>query len=232
MANLGRSNIMTIGQTKHRSMFISDVHLGSHQCKAKRLYEFLYRNDADTIYLIGDILEGASLKKWPPFHDEILKILAKKALKGTRILFIPGNHDSFFRHHTGQYGNLLILKYAHHIRVDGTMLLVTHGDETDFFKADFILWLIVKFERLFHLHLWEILKRIFKASMEKHVRAYERKVLKLLAGGGYSGIICGHLHLPKIEFVNGSLYLNSGDWTTHCSAIVESYTGELELIYG
>lgn len=231
MANLGQLNIMTIGRNKHRTLFLSDFHLGSHQCKAKSLYEFLWRNDADTIYLIGDIVEGMSLKKWPPYHDDVLRLLAAKSLNGTKLIFIPGNHDSFFRFHIGEYGNLKILKHAHHVRVDGTVLLVIHGDETDLLRLSPLLWLIVKFEHLFHMHLWEVLSKAFGSLIRRHVRSFERRITKLAVSGGFSGIVCGHIHMPRIEMINGTLYLNSGDWTTHCSAIAESYKGELSLIY-
>jgi UDP-2,3-diacylglucosamine pyrophosphatase LpxH len=222
---------MTIGQTKHKTLFISDLHLGSHNCKAKRLYEFLWRHDADRIYLIGDIVEMRSKNKWPPFHDNVLRILAQKAQDGTELVFIPGNHDSVFRYHVGDYGNLRIANHASHDCVNGETLLVIHGDETDLFRIDIILWLIVKFEHLTGLSLWNLLRKYFSRLIGSHVQAFENKMMALAHDRGFLGVVCGHIHMPNIVD-RGAFYLNPGDFTHHCTAIAEDHKGHFKILYG
>lgn len=217
--------------TNHRTLFLSDFHLGAHQCKAKRLYEFLCQNNAEKIYLVGDIIETAGLKKWPPYHDSVLRILCERARSGTEIIYIPGNHDSIFREHLGQYGHLKILKRAYHQRVNGQTLLLIHGDETDMIKFEFLLWFIALFEKWSRVHLWEVCRKLFSRFINHHNLAYENKVIELTRNKGFSGIVCGHIHMPKIS-ERETLYLNTGDWTWHCTAIAESFDGEFKLLYG
>jgi UDP-2,3-diacylglucosamine pyrophosphatase LpxH len=230
--SLIQSNTKTTEPNKYRALFISDTHLGAHQCKAERLYNFLCENDAEKIYLIGDIIETAGMKRWPPYHDLVLKILCEKARTGTEIVFIPGNHDSIFRYHIGQYGNLKILNHAYHQRLDGRTLLLIHGDETDMIRFEFLLWFIAKFERWSKIHLWEVLRRVCTSWVESHTLEYEDKIIKLTRSTDLSGVVCGHIHYPKISERDGFLYLNCGDFTWHCSAICETYDGKFELLYG
>jgi len=222
---------MTIGLSKHRTLFFSDFHLGSRHCKAKRLYEFLWHNDASKIYLVGDIVEGNTPIRWPPYHDDVLRILAEKAYAGTEIIFIPGNHDSVFRYHIGQYANLKILNHAVHERANGEKLLVIHGDETDLFKLDWLLWMVTKFEALTGWHLWEIVRRTFRSFIASHTIAFENKVMGMALEQGFLGVLCGHIHMPCIAD-RGALYLNSGDWVYHCTAIAEDEAGEFKLLRG
>jgi len=222
---------MTIGRTRHRTLFLSDFHLGSHNCKAKRLYEFLWRNDAERIYLVGDIIEGGILRRWPAFHDDVLRILAEKAHDGAEIVFVPGNHDSLFRHHVGRYANLRIATQACHETAKGNRILVIHGDETDLFRLDTLLWLITKFEAITGLHLWEIVRRLCGRLIEQHTIAFENKIMAIAHDQGYCGVLCGHIHMPRITD-RGALYLNPGDWTWHCTAIVEDFDGNLRLLQG
>lgn len=223
---------MIIGLNRHRTLFIGDVHLGNRNCKAERLYKFLCRNDADTIYLIGDILERSMIKRWPAFHDDVLRILCDKSLNGTEIIFIPGNHDSFFRYHIGQYGNLKILNHAMHKRVNGDLMLVMHGDETDFFKLESVLWLLTKIEAFTRIHFWEMLRKFFKSAIARHTAAYERKIVAVAMSSNVFGVVCGHIHMPRIDSNEGMLYLNPGDWVYHCTAIAENYQGNFTLLQG
>lgn len=222
---------MTIGQNKHRTLFLSDLHLGSYNCKAKRLYEFLWRNDADQIYLIGDIIERNISHKWPPYHDDVLRILLEKASAGTEIIFVPGNHDRMFLHHIGVYGNLKIANHANHEGADGKILLIVHGDETDLFTMDALLWLIVKLEAITGWNLWEILRKSFGRLIKRHIESFENKMMTYAHDMGYLGIVCGHIHAPKIVD-RGALYLNAGDWTHHCTAIAEDQNGKFKILYG
>jgi UDP-2,3-diacylglucosamine pyrophosphatase LpxH len=223
---------MTIEPNRHRSLFLSDFHLGSRHCKAKRLYEFLCRYDADTIYLIGDIIEIRSPTKWPPFHDDVLKVLCDKALSGTKLVFVPGNHDSLFRYHIGQYGNLHILNHVYHECVGGGKLLIIHGDETDLFKIDKLLWFIVKLESVCKIHLWEYLRKYFSSLIWHHTELFKNKIMKKAASHKVCGIVCGHIHMPEISCNQGMLYLNPGDFIYHCTAIAESFNGKFSIIKG
>lgn len=232
MTGLIQSNTKTTELTKHRALFLSDFHLGSFNCKAERLYNFLCRNTADKIYLIGDIIETAGMKKWPPYHNLVLKVLCERARSGTEIIYIPGNHDSMFRYHIGQYGNLKILNHAYHERVNGKMLLLIHGDETDMIRFEFLLWLIAKFEKWSKIHLWEVLRKVCTSWVENHTLEYEDKIIKLTRSTDLSGVVCGHIHAPKISEREGFLYLNTGDWTWHCTAIVEDKNGEFKILQG
>lgn len=217
---------MTYEQTRYRSLFLSDFHLGTHTCKAERLCQFLTNNDADCIYLVGDIIEGYHSGKWPQFHDDVLKILSAKALAGTEFVFIPGNHDSIFRRHVGTYGNIQIRERAFHRRPDGSTWLVVHGDETDLFPQGLWLWLMVFVERKLGIPLWELVRKCFKTLISIHTSHFESKMRKL--SKGYDGIICGHIHSPKLS----EHYINTGDWAKHCTAIAEHHDGTFELLTG
>ena len=211
-------------QNNYRALFLSDLHLGSHNCKANRLYRFLQKNNADRIYLVGDIVEGRHLRSWPRPHQDIIQLLAKRSLEGSDLFFIPGNHDSIFRHHLGVFGHLRIVRNYTHICIDGSLLYVTHGDEVDFLPDYLYLWLFTSFERLTKVSLWEGARRLLGWIIKKHTHRFEKKMRKL----GHSNIICGHIHFPKIS--DG--YMNIGDWTFHCTAIAEHFDGKFELLYG
>jgi UDP-2,3-diacylglucosamine pyrophosphatase LpxH len=211
---------------KYRSLFLSDCHLGSPNCKAERLYKFLIKHNAKRIYLVGDIIEGYHLGVWPAYHDAVIQVLANRGLSGTEIIFIPGNHDHVFRNHIGCFGSIEIKENAVHETPDGRSWLVAHGDETDTLPHGIWLNLIVIVERLTGFSLWEILRTLFGARIKKHTDAYERKMVHL--ADGYAGVICGHIHSPKISEV----YMNPGDWTHHCTAIAEHEDGRFELLHG
>lgn len=206
--------------------------MGSRNCQAKRLYEFLWRNDAEHIYLIGDIIETSTLfQRWPPYHDDVLKILHEKAISGTKVTFVPGNHDSVFRWHLGNFGNLRIATNARHTSATGTIFLVIHGDETDLVWVHLWLWAILKVEALTGINLWELLRKHFLWWVENHTTEFEDKVIALALVRGFLGVVCGHIHMPNIRD-GGALYMNPGDWTWHCTAISEDAKGNFEMLYG
>jgi UDP-2,3-diacylglucosamine pyrophosphatase LpxH len=215
---------VTTGLNKYRALFLSDLHLGSYNCKADRLVKFLINNDAERIYLVGDIIEGNHLKHWPKYHDQVVKILFDKSLNGTEIVYIPGNHDSLFRYHYGTYGNLQIVKNYTHICLDGSLLFVTHGDETDILPNYLWLPFITLLERLTKLGLWELVRRFLSRYIEHHTKKFEFKMRKL----GHLNILCGHIHCPKLS----DHYKNCGDFTHHCTAIAETVDGKFELLKG
>lgn len=200
------------------------MHLGSYNCKAERLVEFLLNHSAERIYLVGDIVEGHNLKNWPPFHDQVIRILTMRALHGTEIIYVPGNHDSLFRHHLGTYGNLKIVKNYSHACVDGSILYVTHGDETDLLPNFLWLWFIIALERLTKSGFWELARKFLSKRIKRHTNKFEFKMRKL----GHLNILCGHIHYPKIT----DAYKNCGDWVFHCTAISENFDGSFELLRG
>ena len=212
------------GQNNYRSLFLSDLHIGSHNCKAQRLYNFLKAHNAKRIYLVGDIIEGRHLRSWPKYHNEIIQLLSERALAGIELLYIPGNHDSIFRHHFGYYGNLRICKNYYHDCIDGSILYVTHGDETDLLPNHLWLWIITLFEKITGLGLWEGIRTTLGWYIDRHTQNFENKIRKL----GYKKVLCGHIHFPKLS----DEYYNCGDWTYHCTAIAEHYDGKFELLKG
>lgn len=214
---------------RYKTLFLSDLHLGSHKCQDVKLYNFLRDNGAETIYLVGDVFDGCYSKRWPAMHYSIIGMLIQRMLNGARIVYIPGNHDAVFRKHCGMFGNLWIAKSATYTTEDGRKLLVTHGDETDMIRFHFLLKWITWLECKTHWHLWEILRRNIGTLIKLHTKQFERKMRKLARD--YSGVICGHIHSPNL--IDGKfLYMNCGDWTYHNTAIVEHHDGKLEIIHG
>lgn len=216
-------------ETKHKTLFLSDLHLGSHKCKADKLYDFLKRNTADFIYLVGDVFEGTFDNEWPQKHKEILRELFNKAWSGSKIVYVPGNHDYQFRKHCGRYGNLYIVRQVMHTTVNGKEILVSHGDETDVIRFHSVLRVITWFENKTHWHLWEIARRTFTKWIDQHSLKFAEKMIK--EARGYDGVACGHIHKPHILQNEDFIYLNSGDWTYHCSAIAEDFHGRFSLLY-
>jgi predicted phosphodiesterase len=164
---------MTSVPTKYRALFLSDFHLGSPNCKAKRLYKFLLKNTADTVYLVGDIVEGYHFGRWPPYHDLVLGLLAESVRSGIEIIFIPGNHDPEFRNHLGIYGSLRIARRTVHDCLDGRRMLVTHGDETDRIPLGRLLTPVLALERVLGFSLWNVVRRYFPGWLNRHVERFE-----------------------------------------------------------
>lgn len=215
---------------KYRSLFLSDFHLGSKHCQAERLWYFLLEHGAEKVYLIGDIIEVNIMSCWPPFHNEVMGELFNMGARGTEIIYVPGNHDAIFRAHTGHYGNLKIERHAYHANQRGTFLVI-HGDEQDRFRSHLLLQVLTWIERKTGGNYWELLRSNFGRIIYNHSIAFEGRMITLAREYGYAGIVCGHIHSPKI--VEGNvLYLNPGDWIRHCTAIVEHYTGQFEIISG
>lgn len=216
-----------ISEAKYRSIFISDFHLGSKHCKAKRLLDFLHSNSADRIYLVGDVLDHSTyLGGWPQYHNDVLIKLGQTASSGTTIIYIPGNHDDVFRYHIGRYGNLVIANHWVHRTVDGRKILVTHGDETDMLGVGWLLRIFITIERYIPIPFWEVFRKFFSQIIRRHTVKYQKKMM--LSARGYSGVICGHVHYPFMS----QFYMNCGDWVQHCTAIVENHNGSFELIKG
>jgi UDP-2,3-diacylglucosamine pyrophosphatase LpxH len=237
---------------RFRTVFISDVHLGFRGCSAEYLLDFLRSFEADTLYLIGDIIDLWSLKNsffWPQAHNNVIRTILGKAKNGTRVIYIPGNHDSVFREYDGmQFGNVEIRREAIHEMADGRRLLVLHGDEFDsVIKASpllgalgnrayaFVLRLnryVNFFRRRFGFPYWSIaayLKHKVKNAVA-YIANFEKALADEARRRGLDGMVCGHIHRAEITGMKGVLYCNDGDWVESCTALTEDFEGRLSLL--
>jgi UDP-2,3-diacylglucosamine pyrophosphatase LpxH len=241
-----------LGVRRYRSIFISDLHLGSKGCKAENLLDFLDKVESDYLYLVGDIVDGWRLKKrwfWPAEHGEVLRSLVERARRGTEVIYLPGNHDEALRKLIGQ--SLAGVRVVHdtiHETVDGKRMLVVHGDVFDSVVRD-MKWLALigsaayetalavnnmfnAVRRWLGYRYWSIsgyLKDRVKAAV-KFVDDYERRLAAEARLRQVTGVICGHVHKPEMRHIDGVLYVNDGDWVENCSALVEHHDGRLELL--
>lgn len=234
-----------------RAVFVSDVHLGSRGCRADLLLEFLKSVEVEYLFLVGDIVDFWSLRKnfyWPQEHNNVLRTILGKAKEGTRVIYIPGNHDEELREFCGSvFGNLEIHQEFVHDTGDGRRLLVIHGDEFDTlvkcspwlarlgsFAYEFTLSLNRWFNsvrRRFGYPYWSLasyLKQRFKNAVQ-YIESFERAAAHAARRRGLDGVICGHIHRPEIADIDGVMYCNDGDWVESCSALVEDMNGRLAL---
>lgn len=235
-----------------RALFLSDIHLGTRGCQAHLLLDFLRYHDADTIYLVGDIIDGWRLKKswyWPQAHNDVVQKLLRKARKGARIHYLPGNHDEFLRDYLGtHFGGVEVVESVVHETAAGERLLVIHGDQFDVVvrHAKWIAlfgdwayvtaltlntWINAVRRRLgltyWSLSAWAKLKVKEAVSF---ISKFENALSSEAARRGADGVVCGHIHHPAIHDMNGVRYVNTGDWVESCSAVAETHDGELILI--
>ena len=237
---------------RYRSVFISDVHLGFRGCSAEYLLDFLQSMEAETLYLVGDIIDLWSLKRsffWPQAHNEVVRVLLQKARSGTRVIYIPGNHDSVFRDYDGSvFGNVEVRREAVHQTADGRRFLVLHGDEFDsVIRASpllealgnrayaFILSLnryVNAFRRRFSMPYWSLaayLKHKAKDAV-KYIARFEETLASEAKRRGLDGVICGHIHRAEITRIDGVLYCNDGDWVESCTTLTEDMHGRLAVL--
>ena len=235
-----------------RTVFISDIHLGFRGCSADLLLDFLHHIEADTLFLVGDIIEVWSMKKtmfWPQSHNNVMRTILGKAKRGTKIVFVPGNHDEVFREFDGAvFGNLEIHREYIHKGADGRSMLVLHGDEFDsvvkcspwlaklgsniydilLAANPYINWC----RRLFDLPHWSLsayLKNKAKKAVQ-YIGSFEEAVAQAARKRGVQTVVCGHIHRAEMRDINGVLYCNDGDWVESCTALVEDFNGQLRLI--
>jgi UDP-2,3-diacylglucosamine pyrophosphatase LpxH len=237
---------------RYRTIFISDVHLGTRGCKADCLLDFLRHVESDYLYLVGDIVDGWRLQKrwfWPDKHAEVLKRLLARARDGTEVVYLPGNHDEALRRLIGRsVGGVKIRHDTIHRTADGRRLLVVHGDVFDGVVTD-MRWLALVGSLAYELALsantwlniarrwlgleyWPLsafLKEQVKAAV-KFIDRYERSLAREARRRSVCGVICGHVHKPEMRTIDGVLYYNDGDWVESCSALVEHDDGRLELL--
>lgn len=237
---------------RYRTIWISDLHLGTAGCQAERLLDFLRRNEADTLYLVGDIVDGWRLKKrwnWPQAHNDVVQKLLRKVRKGTRVIYIPGNHDEFARQYDGNFfGGIEVRLEGEHITADGRRLWITHGDQYDgviqyakwlAYLGDQMYTLILMLNHWFNrarnrlgLGYWSLsqyLKHKVKDAVS-FISAYEQVIINETRRRNYDGVVCGHIHKAEMREVDGILYCNDGDWVESLTALVEHDNGRLELI--
>ncbi len=237
----------------HRTVWLSDIHLGCKDCKAELLLDFLEHNTMDTLYLVGDIVDFWALKRqflWPESHNRLLHALYQKSLDGTHVVYLPGNHDEIIKPYANMlFGNIEIKKRLVHTTAQGKKLLVVHGDDFDGevclakWQAwlgdklyDFLLWLnrnLDYYRRMRGYHYWSLaayIKKRFKKANEAIAR-YRAATLREAAKHDLDGVVCGHIHHPEIVEIDGLTYCNDGDWIESCSALTETANGELELMY-
>ncbi|MEN9631161.1 MAG: hypothetical protein RJA10_4389 [Pseudomonadota bacterium] len=235
-----------------RTVFISDIHLGTPGCQAAALLDFLREVECDTLYLVGDIIDGWQLRRswyWPQAHNDVVQKLLRKARKGTRVVFVPGNHDEFARRYvTHNFGGVDVVDEAMHTTADGRRLWVTHGDHFDgviqcarwlAVLGDMAYEFILKVNRWFNsararlgLPYWS-LSRYLKLKVKRavsYVSDFETAVAREARKRGADGVVCGHIHHAEMRDIDGVLYCNDGDWVESLTALVEHRDGRLEII--
>ena len=232
---------------------MSDIHLGSKGCKANFLLSFLNSADCDVLYLVGDIIDFWAMKRsfiWPDSHQRVLSVILEKARTGTRVVYIPGNHDALAHEIAGHcLLNIEIRSELIHITARGKRLLVVHGDQFDHvvrcnrlerwvgdWSYELLLWLNRcgnGLRRCFKLPYWSLayyIKNRVKNARQA-IDAFERAAAAKCHQSGVDGIVCGHIHQPEMRYISGKLYCNDGDWVESCTALVEHVDGLLELVH-
>ncbi len=238
--------------TRHRTIFISDTHLGTPGCKAEALADFLAHNECETLFLVGDIVDGWQLKRrwyWSDDQQRVVNEILRKVDNGTRVVFVPGNHDEFARDYAGRlFGGIEVINEAIHETADGKRLWVLHGDRFDgvihyakwlahvgdwaygwALKLNDMLFAVRKRMGLDYWSLSAWLKHAVKNAVE-YISCFEETVAREAASRGVDGVVCGHIHHAEIRQIGGVLYLNDGDWVESCSALVEDGRGHLEIL--
>ena len=237
---------------RHRTIWISDIHLGTRGCKAEMLLDFLRHNESDMLYLVGDIVDGWRLKRawfWRPSHNEVIDEILRKARAGTRVIYVPGNHDEALRPYVGHsFAGVEVIGEAIHETADGRRLLVIHGDHFDgvVMYARWLAYLgdwaystalrlndvVAAVRRGLGMPYWSLsrwLKNQVKNAVE-YITRFENAVVREAQRRQLDGVVCGHIHKAEMRQMGGILYCNDGDWVESCTALVEDYTGRLQII--
>jgi UDP-2,3-diacylglucosamine pyrophosphatase LpxH len=235
-----------------RTIWISDIHLGTPGCNADLLMDFLKSIECETLYLVGDIIDAWRLRKgwyWPARHNDVVRRILKMAKHGTHVVYVPGNHDEVLRDYTGlAFGDVTLAGEVIHETADGRRLLVLHGDQFDSvvlyakwlaFLGDSAYEFLLKanrivnfFRRRFGLPYWSL-----AAHMKKRVKnavsfisKFEEVVARAAAERRVDGVVCGHIHSAEIREFGDIIYYNDGDWVESCTALVEHADGRIEII--
>lgn len=237
---------------RYRSIWISDIHLGTRGCKAEFLLDFFRHTDSDYLYLVGDIVDGWALKRawfWKQSHNDVIQKVLRKARKGTQVIYVPGNHDEALRPYGGIHmGGVEVQNEAVHLTADGKRLLVIHGDAFDG-VVRYARWLAklgdVAYNAALALNYWfnalrrkmglpywslsAYLKYKVKNAVE-FISSFERLLADEAERRGFDGVVCGHIHHAEIRKIGSVLYANDGDWVESCTALVEDWDGALRIL--
>lgn len=241
-----------ITRQHHRAIFISDIHLGTKGCQADMLLDFLKYNEADTWYLVGDIVDTWRLKRrwfWPQSHNDVLQKILRKARKGAKVIYVPGNHDEPFRNYCGtHFGGIEVKRNTIHTTADGRKVLVVHGDEFDGIVL-YAKWLALlgdygyrallsintsfnRIRRRFGFGYWS-LSAFIKVKVKnalQYIENYEDALCEEAQRHGVDAVMCGHIHKAEMRQIGDILYLNDGDWVESCTAIAEDQQGNFKII--
>jgi UDP-2,3-diacylglucosamine pyrophosphatase LpxH len=232
---------------------MSDIHLGTPGCRADYLLDFLRVNSTETLYLVGDILDGWRLRKgwyWPQTHNDVIQKILRAARKGTRVIYVPGNHDELSRQFIGlSFGGIEVAEDAIHVTASGQRLLVTHGDLFDVVMQH-ASWLArigsSLYDLLLNLNRWMNAVRLRFGmpywSMSQYVKHQVKDAVNFISQfehamaaearrRGCDGVVCGHIHKAEMRTIEGVLYCNDGDWVESMTALVESFDGKLDIIH-
>ncbi len=243
---------MEVEVRRYRSVFISDIHLGTRGCQAELLLDFIRHMECDTLYLVGDIIDGWKLKSgwyWPQAHNDVVQKILRMARKGVKVIYVPGNHDEVVRDFIGvHFGGVVVARDAIHETADGRRFLVTHGDEFDgvvqharwlALVGDYAYRALLLTNTLFNrvrrrlgFGYWS-LSAFLKAKVKnalQFVENYEEAVAEEARRRGVDGVICGHIHKAEMREIDGITYINDGDWVESCTALAENPDGSLEIL--
>ncbi|MGS0754923.1 UDP-2,3-diacylglucosamine diphosphatase [Roseateles sp. GG27B] len=240
------------GQLRFRSVWISDIHLGTPGCQAEALLDFLRCVESDNLFLVGDIIDGWQLRRswyWPQAHNDVVQKLLRKARKGAQVVFIPGNHDEFARKYLSHnFGGIEVANEWIHVTADGRKLWITHGDLFDgviqcakwlAYLGDSAYEFTLKLNRYLNslrarlgLPYWSLSKYL-KLKVKRavsYVSDFEGAVAREARNRGVQGVVCGHIHHAELRDIDGILYANDGDWVESLTALVEHADGRLEIL--
>jgi UDP-2,3-diacylglucosamine pyrophosphatase LpxH len=236
-----------------RSIFVSDIHLGTRACQADRLIDFLREHPADHLYLLGDVIDFWAMSRsihWSPAHNTVVQKVLRRARHGERVVLIAGNHDEALRDYIGiSFGDILIANEVVHEAADGRRYLLIHGDEFDqvthyhrwvavlgdyfynlLVRANVLLsWFRRRLNMAGYWSLAAFAKRRVKTALQ-FIFDFEDSVARYARERGVDGVICGHIHWAAIKPVGDITYVNCGDWVDSCTGIVEHFDGRLELV--
>ena len=237
---------------RYRTVFISDVHLGTRGCQAELLLDFIKHTECQSLFLVGDIVDGWRLKSgwyWPQSHNDVVQKILRLARRGVEVTYVPGNHDEFARAYSGMtFGGVRVVNDAIHVTADGKRLLIVHGDHFDG-VVQYAKWLSLlgdwAYAIVLELNTWfnRIRRRLgfgywslsayLKGKVKNAVQFiadFEAAVAEEARRRGVDGVVCGHIHKADLRQIDGMLYANDGDWVESCTALVEHFDGRLEIL--
>ena len=240
---------------KYKSIFISDVHLGSKGCKAELLCDFLKHNTSEHLYLVGDIVDGWRLRRkfyWPQSHTNVIRRILTAAKRDTKVTYVVGNHDEVLRGllpYDIHFGNIDLVNQCRYKALNGKTYMVIHGDMFDGVLRTKLQWLyhlgdilynillsinvvVAKIRSYFDLPHWSLSQYLKNKTKEavSYVNNFEELITNYCSKQKAEGVICGHVHRAEIKTINNIDYMNDGDWVESCTALVENYDGSWEIV--